>query len=318
MLGVVTGIPMEFQFGTNWAHFSQFAGGVIGQTLAMEGVFAFFLESTFLGLFLFGEKRLSAGAALVRGVHGVSSDRGCRATSSSPPTPGCSIRSATTAWRDGSVQLQSFWALLLNPWALWQYAHNMSGAAITGAFVMAAVGAFYLLSGKHAGAGADLHPHRRDCRLHLSACCRLFPTGDAQGRMVAKHQPATLAAMEGLFTTQIGRAAGHHRPAERRAAEASTIRSSFRSMLSFLTYGRLERRGEGPGRFPAETSGPTTSRCSITAITSWSGWGRSSSPSWCCRAVAAVAQEAVRRALDAVDPDAQRLRFPTSPTPPDG
>jgi len=59
VLGVVTGIPMEFQFGTNWSHFSKFAGGVIGQTLGMEGMFAFFLESAFLGLFLYGEKRLS-------------------------------------------------------------------------------------------------------------------------------------------------------------------------------------------------------------------------------------------------------------------
>src|SRR5215469_18506074 len=59
VIGVVTGIPMEFQFGTNWSRFSRFAGGVIGQTLAMEGLFAFFLESTFLGLFLYGEKRLS-------------------------------------------------------------------------------------------------------------------------------------------------------------------------------------------------------------------------------------------------------------------
>ena len=57
-MGVVTGIPMEFQFGTNWAEFSKSAGGVIGQTLAMEGVFSFFLESSFLGLFLFGEKKL--------------------------------------------------------------------------------------------------------------------------------------------------------------------------------------------------------------------------------------------------------------------
>ncbi|HVR82768.1 MAG TPA: cytochrome ubiquinol oxidase subunit I, partial [Planctomycetota bacterium] len=57
-MGVVTGIPMEFQFGTNWAGFSKRAGGVLGQTLAMEGVFAFFLESSFLGLVLFGEKRL--------------------------------------------------------------------------------------------------------------------------------------------------------------------------------------------------------------------------------------------------------------------
>src|SRR5881392_20387 len=59
VLGVVTGIPMEFQFGTNWSHFSRFAGGVVGQTLAMEGVFAFFLESAFLGLFLYGANRLS-------------------------------------------------------------------------------------------------------------------------------------------------------------------------------------------------------------------------------------------------------------------
>src|SRR5471030_1460142 len=58
-VGVVTGIPMEFQFGTNWASFSKAAGGVIGQTLAMEGVFSFFLESTFLGLLVYGEKRLS-------------------------------------------------------------------------------------------------------------------------------------------------------------------------------------------------------------------------------------------------------------------
>ena len=63
VMGVVTGIPMEFQFGTNWARFSEATGGVIGQTLAMEGVFAFFLESTFLGLWLFGRDRLP------RGVH---------------------------------------------------------------------------------------------------------------------------------------------------------------------------------------------------------------------------------------------------------
>ncbi len=64
-MGVVTGIPMEFQFGTNWSRFSGAAGGVIGQTLAMEGVFAFFLESSFLGLFLYGEKRLGRIGPLV-------------------------------------------------------------------------------------------------------------------------------------------------------------------------------------------------------------------------------------------------------------
>src|ERR1700681_2151458 len=68
VIGVVTGIPMEFQFGTNWSHFSRFAGGVIGQTLAMEGLFAFFLESSFLGLLVFGERKLSRGGHFMAAV----------------------------------------------------------------------------------------------------------------------------------------------------------------------------------------------------------------------------------------------------------
>ncbi len=71
LLGVVTGIPMEFQFGTNWSEFARRTGGVIGQPLAMEGVFAFFLESTFLGLFLFGEKRLSKLQHFGAATHGL-------------------------------------------------------------------------------------------------------------------------------------------------------------------------------------------------------------------------------------------------------
>ena len=94
LLGVVTGIPMEFQFGTNWSVFSRLTGGVIGQPLAMEGVFSFFLESAFLGLFLFGEKRLSRrahwGSAFL-----VFLDPGSRVFSSSSPTRGCSIRLPT-------------------------------------------------------------------------------------------------------------------------------------------------------------------------------------------------------------------------------
>ena len=67
-MGVVTGIPLEFQFGTNWSRFSQYAGGVVGQTLAMEGVFAFILESAFIVLFLFGEKRLGPRGHLASAI----------------------------------------------------------------------------------------------------------------------------------------------------------------------------------------------------------------------------------------------------------
>ena len=127
-MGVVTGIPMEFQFGTNWARFSKAAGGVIGQTLAMEGVFSFFLESSFLGLFLFGEKRLGPKAHWFAGVPGVRWAPGSPASSSSPPTPGCSIPSGYTLGprrRDPAVTASG--ALLLNPWLFWQYLHNMIG-----------------------------------------------------------------------------------------------------------------------------------------------------------------------------------------------
>src|SRR5277367_2213844 len=147
VIGVVTGIPMEFQFGTNWSHFSRFAGGVIGQTLAMEGMFAFFLESAFLGLFLYGEKRLGP-----RGHWWVSV-----AVFLGSWLSGFFII-VTDAWMqhpvayvqlaNGGFDVTSFWGLLLNPWALVQYAHTMCGALTTGAFVMAAVGAYYLLEGR--------------------------------------------------------------------------------------------------------------------------------------------------------------------------
>src|SRR5262249_50764509 len=147
LFGVVTGIPMEFQFGTNWAKFSQLSGGVIATPLAMEAVFAFFLESSFLGLLLFGERRFGQKDHWLAafGVFDGSWLSGY-------------FIIATNAWMqrptghqiapDGTFHLASFWALLSNEWAVWQYLHNMSGAVITGSFFMAAVGAFYLLSRK--------------------------------------------------------------------------------------------------------------------------------------------------------------------------
>jgi cytochrome d ubiquinol oxidase subunit I len=202
IFGVVTGIPMEFQFGTNWAQFSRYAGGVIGQTLAMEGTFAFFLESAFLGLFLYGEKRLGKWghwfSALMVFVGSWLSGYFIVATDAWMQHPTGYIRTP-----DGAVQLSSFWQLLLNPWALWQYAHNMSGAAITGAFVMASVGAFYLLSKKHAEHGR-LYVKVGVMAGLVFCLLQAFPTGDGQGKMLAKHQPVTLAAMEAQYETQHG------------------------------------------------------------------------------------------------------------------
>ncbi|MBF8248864.1 MAG: cytochrome bd ubiquinol oxidase, subunit I [Bacteroidetes bacterium] len=201
-MGVVTGIPMEFQFGTNWAKFSTFAGGVIGQTLAMEGMFAFFLESSFLGLFIFGEKRLGQRGHFLAAV----------AVFLGSWISGYFIVS-TNAWMqhpvafsvapDGNVHVNDFWGLLLNPWAGWQYAHTMIGSVITASFVVASVGAFYILTNRNAEFG-KLFLKISVVSGVVASVLVLFPTGDAQVKMVYEHQPITFAAMEGIFETKEG------------------------------------------------------------------------------------------------------------------
>jgi cytochrome d ubiquinol oxidase subunit I len=176
VMGVVTGIPLEFQFGTNWAAFSAFSGDIIAQTLAMEGAFAFFLESAFVGLFLWGEQRFG------QRVHWFSSLMVFLGTWAS----GYFIIT-TNAWmqnpvgyrmlENGNIELNDYWAVLLNPWMFAQYAHNMGGAVVCGAFV-----------GVIAGVIASLW--------------MLFPTGHFSSEQVAEHQPVALAAMEGQFETE--------------------------------------------------------------------------------------------------------------------
>jgi cytochrome d ubiquinol oxidase subunit I len=144
-MGVVTGIPMEFQFGTNWSRFSKAAGGVVGQTLALEGVYSFFLESTFLGLLVFGEELLSrighCFAAFFVFLGSWLSGFFIIATNAWMQHPvGYRTRP------DGQIDLASFQALIFNPWTLWQYLHNMIGSVVTASFVMSSIGAFYLLS----------------------------------------------------------------------------------------------------------------------------------------------------------------------------
>jgi cytochrome d ubiquinol oxidase subunit I len=246
-LGVVTGIPMEFQFGTNWAAFSKAAGGVIGQTLAMEGVFSFFLESSFLGLFLFGEKRLGKFG------HWVSAFLVFLGSWLSGY-----LIVATDAWMqhpigykidaNGNIELASYWSLLLNKWALWQYAHTMLGAVQTGCFVMAGVGAFYLLTKRDESYGRTFVKAGVLVGT-VAAVLQLFPSGDMQGKMVAYNQPPTLAAMEGLFESQegaplaiLGQPDVEHQKLDNPL--------EIPSMLSFLTYKKWRANVKGLSEFP--------------------------------------------------------------------
>jgi cytochrome d ubiquinol oxidase subunit I len=247
-VGVVTGIPMEFQFGTNWARFSRYAGGVIGQTLAMEGLFAFFLESSFLSLLVWGERRLSRVghflAAVALFVGSWVSGYFIIATNAFMQHP---VGHGVTA--DGTLRIEDFSAFVLNPWAVVQYAHNMVAAVVTGAFVMAAVGAYYTLAGRH------LPTARLFLRLGvgagLVASLLVAVTGDRQAKMVAAHQPVALAAMEGHFETA-PRAGlviiGQPNVAQRRLDNPVVIPW----VLSFLAYGTFHADVKGLDAFPPD------------------------------------------------------------------
>jgi cytochrome bd ubiquinol oxidase subunit I len=246
-IGVVTGIPMEFQFGTNWSEFSKSAGGVIGQTLAMEGVFSFFLESSFLGLFLFGEKRLGSKghwfSALMMFLGSWLSGYLIVATDAWMQHPVGYIKDAS-----GQYGLASFWQLLLNRWALWQYAHTMIGAVQTGCFVVAAVGSFYLLSKRDENFGR-LFLRTAVIVGTIAAILQLFPTGDGQGVLIARDQQPTLAAMEGLFHTENGAPLailGQPDVENQRLDNPLVVPRA----LSFLTYKAWTAEVKGLDQFP--------------------------------------------------------------------
>ena len=246
-VGVVTGIPMEFQFGTNWARFSRYSGNVIGHTLAMEGLFAFFLESSFLSLLVWGEKRLSrrghflAAVALFLGSW--LSGYFITATNAFMQHP---VGHAMGA--DGTLRLASFWGFLFNGWAIAQYAHNMTATVVTASFVVAALGAFYLLQGRHREQAALFLRLGIVCGL-ASSVLVAFPTGDRQAKLVAAHQPVTLAAMEGRFHG--GGDAGLNLIGQpdvsgRRLDNAIAVPGA----LSFLAYGHFYSDVRGLDEFP--------------------------------------------------------------------
>lgn len=249
VVGVVTGIPLEFQFGTNWARFSDYSGGVIGLTLALEGLFAFFAESAFLGMFLFGEKRLGPRWHLVSAVMvflgSWLSGYFIIATNAFMQHPvGYEIGPR------GTLQLADMWAYLLNPWALWQYLHNMTASVVTSGFVVCAVGAFYLLS-RRSEEQAKIYLQVGVPTALLASIVVLFPTGDQHGKMLARYQPAALAAMEGKFETG-DRAElaiiGQPDVKNRRLDNAIVVPS----VLSYLAYGSFGAEVKGLNDIPQD------------------------------------------------------------------
>ena len=249
VMGVVTGIPMEFQFGTNWSEFSRLTGSVIGQPLAMEGVFSFFLESAFLGLFLFGERRLTRwahwGAAVavmvgswLSGYFIIVTDAWMQHPVGYRMGPG------------GTFDVSSFSKLLGNPWALIQYAHTMCGAVVTASFVVTGVGALYMLLRRHQEY-AKIFLRVGVTAGVLASILQIFPTGDLHGKYMARHQPVTTAAMEGLFQTQKGAPivlVGQPNVEEQRIDNPLAVND----LLSFLAYGTPRAVVQGLDAWPRD------------------------------------------------------------------
>ncbi len=198
-IGVVTGIVQEFEFGMNWSAYSRLVGNIFGAPLAMEGLAAFFLESTFLGLWLFGWDKLSRRVHLATiwlvAFGSALSAAFILAANSWMQHPVGYIRNPKTH----APQLNDIWALFTNPVFVWSYAKVILAAITTGAAVMLAVSAWQLRHGAHR------ETFGRSARLSLAilvpAILLAMSVGDELGVIEARYQPMKIAAAEAQWTT---------------------------------------------------------------------------------------------------------------------
>jgi len=198
-VGVATGIVMEFQFGTNWSEYSKFVGDIFGAPLAAEGVFAFFLESGFLGLYLFGRNKVSKGvhwfSIFMVAVGATISAFWILVANSWQQTP------AGFIIQNGRAELTNFWEAVFNPSTMIRFLHTVSSALITGAFFIAGVSAYLIIKKK------EVKIAEKGLKIGVIAglifsILIIFPLGHEHSKQVAETQPEKFATMEGLYKTQ--------------------------------------------------------------------------------------------------------------------
>ena len=251
-IGVATGVVMEFQFGTNWAEYSKFVGDIFGAPLAAEGVFAFFLESTFLGLYIFGRERVSKGvhwfSALMVAVGATISAFWIIVANSWQQTP------AGFIIQNGRAELTDFWAAVFNPSTMPRFMHTVDAALISGAFFMAGVAAYLIVKNK----GEEIA--KKALKLSvifglIVSLLEVFPFGHEHGRQVAETQPEKFAAIQGLYTSQNGAPVAlfavpfDHPPTLKVPVEIP-------GLLSWLAFGDVNAKVQGINDFPSENIPP--------------------------------------------------------------
>lgn len=252
-MGVATGIVMEFQFGTNWASYSRFVGDIFGAPLAAEGVFAFFLESGFLGLYLFGRRRVSKGvhwfSILMVAVGATISAFWIIVANSWQQTPAGFVLNEAA----GRAELTSFAEAVFNPSTHHRFFHAVLGAFISGAFFMAGFSAILLLKER----GADVAKKTLGLSLifgFISSVLVVFPSGHEHASQVARTQPEKFAAIEGLYTSYEEGGAplvlfGLVSPTEPELRAAVEIPY----LLSWMAFGDVDAPVRGIKDFPPDT-----------------------------------------------------------------
>jgi cytochrome d ubiquinol oxidase subunit I len=243
-MGVATGIVMEFEFGTNWATYSRYVGDVFGSALAAEGVFAFFLESGFLAVVIFGWNRvgkkmhLFATWMVCLGAH-FSAIWIVVANSWMQTPAGFHIVGEGMQAR---AEIIHFWEMVFNPSSVIRLTHVILGCWLAGAFLVISVSAYYLLKKRHA------HFARYSMNIGLlvafiTGILQLI-AGDQSGRIVAKYQPSKLAALEALYQTESGvplTIFGVVNPQEEKLDYAIQVPK----LLSFLSFGSFDAKIKG-------------------------------------------------------------------------
>lgn len=243
-IGVATGIVMEFEFGTNWATYSRYVGDVFGSALAAEGVFAFFLESGFLAVLIFGWNRVG------KKLHFFSTSMVCLGAHFSAiwivvanswmqtPTGFHIVGEGLQA----RAEITNFWEMVFNPSSVIRLAHVILGCWLAGAFLVMSISAYYMLKKRHLTFAR--HSMHIGLLVALISSILQLVVGDQSGKVVAKYQPSKLAALEALYTTESGvplTIYGIVNPKEEKLEYAIQIPK----LLSFLSFGSFDAEIKG-------------------------------------------------------------------------
>lgn len=257
VVGVATGIVMEFEFGTNWSLYAGYVGDIFGAPLAAEGVFAFFLESGFVGLMLFGRKRVSSTvrwlAAILVAVGTTLSAFWILVANSWMQTP-AGFKIVTDANGVQKAELTDFWAAVFNASILPRFFHTMSSTWVAAAFFMLGISAWYILRRRH------LDVARQSVKLAIVVAfvgaALMFVTGDWHTREVASEQPLKFAAMEGVYDTTYGAPLTLWSLPPSQTADAAGPQVLVSHLLSFMLTGDWNGQIKGLNQQPDQSLWP--------------------------------------------------------------